>query len=92
MCQKKGIKQEDVDNEIVLPEALSLFHSWIKHLIGEYSLTFPIGTHDGNCAFVTWTNADLDEFLHDECIRKCIIIPNIFNAWADLRYLFMVIC
>lgn len=43
------------------------------------------------CVFVTWTDWDLGTCLANECKRKNIKKPSVFNEWVDLKALYIVI-
>lgn len=68
--------------------------NWIKKHVDKYKLLLSIGSDlvpDMKlCAFVTWTDWDLGTCLSNECKRKNIKKPSIFNEWVDLKALYIV--
>lgn len=88
-----GIQQSQVDDGIPLATCLMLFVKWLDNHIERLHLTFPnkIQSLDGNkCMFLTWTDWDLATCLPNECKRKQIRKPQVFNQWADLKALYKV--
>lgn len=68
---------------------------WIKNHVEKYNLLLSVGsgyvTNMKLCAFVTWTDWDLGTCLTNECKRKKIKKPSVFNEWIDLKALYIVI-
>lgn len=80
-----------MDNGVPLGTCLLLFMNWLKQQIRKYNLIFPKNDTSGNkCAFVTWSNWDLNICLKNECKRKRINLPEIFNSWIDIKALYKV--
>lgn len=86
-----GIKQEQVEEGVPLKICLSQFCSWIKKIQTQKKIVFlsatssPPTQEDKLCAFVTWSDWDLEVCLLYECRRKQIRKPDILNSWIDLR-------
>lgn len=68
--------------------------NWIKKHVEQYNLLFSIGSefmpNMKLCVFVTWTDWDLGTCLVNECKRKNIKKPSIFDEWIDLKALYIV--
>ncbi|XP_069066380.1 ERI1 exoribonuclease 2 [Pleurodeles waltl] len=86
-----GIKQDQVEEGIPLKICLSQFCCWIQKIQTEKKIVFLSATsnhptqEDKLCAFVTWSDWDLEVCLLYECRRKQIRKPDILNSWIDLR-------
>ncbi|XP_078521214.1 ERI1 exoribonuclease 2 [Lissotriton helveticus] len=86
-----GIKQEQVEEGVPLKICLSQFCSWIQKIQTQKKIVFlsatssPPTQEDKLCAFVTWSDWDLEVCLLYECRRKQIRKPDILNSWIDLR-------
>ncbi|KRT79455.1 hypothetical protein AMK59_7197 [Oryctes borbonicus] len=89
-----GITQDKVDKGVPLQTSLMLFLKWIRDLTNNYDLTSESHCLDfkkKKCALVTWSDWDLGTCLQNECKRKRIPKPDIFNKWIDLRALYKVV-
>lgn len=89
-----GIQQCQVDGGVPLPTCLMVFMKWLRQHVAQLRLVFP-GNNTESCAgkkcmFVTWTDWDLGTCLANECKRKRIKKPTVFNQWADLKALYKV--
>lgn len=91
-----GITQQQLDNEFPLGTILMLFMNWIKQHIEKFNFLLSVGSscvpNKKLCAFVTWTDWDLGTCLPNECKRKNITKPSVFNEWIDLKALYIVNC
>ncbi|KAB0802209.1 hypothetical protein PPYR_04395 [Photinus pyralis] len=86
-----NITQEQVDNGVPLGTCLMLFKKWLNEQACCYKLSV-FGTNEPNlhrAVFATWSDWDLKTCLANECKRKRIKKPEIFNAWVDVRLLYM---
>lgn len=81
------------NNGVPLGTCLMLFMNWLNKQIKSYDLIFPNIDHGAgnNCTFLTWSNWDLNVCLKNECKRKRIKVPNIFNSWIDIKASYKVI-
>ncbi|CAG9805131.1 unnamed protein product [Chironomus riparius] len=87
-----GISQETVDGATILQEVMEEFRVWVKQTIKDKDLIMPKtkkSNLDGNCCLMTWTNWDFLIQLRNECNRKQIKKPSIFNQWMDLKEIFL---
>ena len=84
-----GIKQDKVDSAPQLQKVLSNFDGWLTKVTDEYDLKLPnFPANNGaseNCAFITWTNFDINFFLASECKRKSIPMAKYFDRWINLK-------
>ena len=85
-----GITQSDVDNGILLEDALMAFHRWLKSLVMQEKASFIFYGPERNALLFTWSNNDLDDFLKNECRRKGIPRRDYFLKWVDAQELYMV--
>ncbi|XP_063221385.1 ERI1 exoribonuclease 2-like isoform X2 [Bacillus rossius redtenbacheri] len=87
-----GITQQQVDDGVPLATCLVLFNRWILQLSEQKKLVIHKQVNDVNgeksCTFVTWSDWDFSSCLHNECRRKQISKPEIFNKWIDLRAIY----
>lgn len=86
-----GISQAQVDNGISLQTALNLFDNWLRKELSARNLTLPKMSNynaNVNCAFITWGNSDFGVFMHEECRRKGIKKPPLFNQWIDMQKIY----
>ncbi|KAF5301515.1 hypothetical protein FQR65_LT08818 [Abscondita terminalis] len=92
-CTKlTGIHQKQVDDGVPLGTCLMLFMKWIKEQSNSFALSFPgnvIPSESKKVALVTWSDWDLKICLKNECKRKRITKSDLFNAWIDLKALYM---
>ncbi|KAK4883107.1 hypothetical protein RN001_006426 [Aquatica leii] len=86
-----GITQQQVDKGVPLGTCLMLFMKWIKEQSDSFNLSFPgaVSSHSKKAVLVTWSDWDLKICLKNECKRKRIIKADLFNAWIDLKALYM---
>ncbi|KAF5280615.1 hypothetical protein FQA39_LY05263 [Lamprigera yunnana] len=85
-----GITQKQVDDGVPLGTCLMLFMNWVKKQTNDFRLTFNGPTsHSINAALVTWSDWDLKICLKNECKRKRINKPELFNTWMDLKAVYM---
>lgn len=87
-----GISQETVDNGELLADVIEEFRKWMKATVKEKQIVLPKtkkSNLDGNCAMVTWGNWDFLIQLRNECSRKKIRRPSIFNQWVDLKEIYI---
>lgn len=81
-----GITQNDVDNGVILSDAIKQFHEWIQSFrFSKGIILMDDGKRKQNTVFVTWTDFDLGIYLPKECTRKHIKLPPYFDKWIDLR-------
>lgn len=81
-----GITQSDVDNGILLPEAIRKFHEWIRsYRFSKGIVLMDDATQKQNTVFITWTDLDLGIYLPRESARKKFKLPAYFNRWIDSR-------
>lgn len=86
-----GISQSDVDNGLLLSEAIRKFHEWIRSFrFSKGIVLMDDATQKQNTVFVTWTDMDLGIYLPRECSRKKIKLPPYFNRWIDSREYYSV--
>ncbi|CAG9820377.1 unnamed protein product [Phaedon cochleariae] len=84
-----GIQQSQVDSGVPLQTCLMLFKKWLANIKLEFHLSYDLsGTSKNKCIFSTWSDWDLGICLRNECRRKRIAIPDIFNAWIDARAMY----
>lgn len=85
------ISQSDVDNGLLLSEAIRKFHEWIRSFrFSKGIVLMDDATQKQNTVFVTWTDMDLGIYLPRECSRKKIKLPPYFNRWIDSREYYSV--
>lgn len=89
-----GIQQCQVDRGVPLATCLMLVRKWLTQQIKQLHLVFPSNNTESDdskkCMFVTWTDWDLGTCLLNECKRKRINKPTVFNQWANLKALYKV--
>lgn len=83
-----GIQQHQVNNGVPLGTCLMLFKQWLREQEVTYKLCFNSSTLNNKCIFTTWSNWDIGLCLKNECRRKRLTIPEVFNEWIDLRELY----
>lgn len=89
-CEKfTGITQSIVEKGVPLPTCLFLFKKWLSALVEKYNLVFHdprcVNNDSYMCTMATWSDWDLTVCLDNECRRKNIFKPGLFNSWIDLR-------
>lgn len=86
-----GIAQAEVDKAVPIQTCLMLFKKWTNEQVEKYRLAFhDTHTNLNKVTFVTWSDWDLNICLPNECRRKGILKPKMFNSWIDLRALYRV--
>ncbi|KAL9234822.1 hypothetical protein vseg_009647 [Gypsophila vaccaria] len=70
-----GIQQSQVDEGVLLSEALYLHDKWLEEK----------GIKNTKFAIVTWSNWDCRVILESECRYKKIKKPSYFNRWINLK-------
>lgn len=88
-----NIRQHQVDRGITLKECMTKFDDWVEKLTNKYNMKWgscDLCRNDVNTALVTWNNWDI-EYLWSECTRKNIYMPNYFDKWADLVFIWKVL-
>lgn len=84
------IKQSDVDNGVLLKDALDDFHDWLKFIEVQENVSLKFGDSERNVVLVTWSNNDLNYYLKNECERKGITRKSYFFDWVDAQELYEV--
>lgn len=83
-----GIKQHQVNCGVPIGTCLMLFKKWLKEQELAHKISFNSSTSIDKCIFCTWSNWDISICLRNECRRKRVTLPDIFNEWIDLRELY----
>lgn len=83
-----GIQQYQVNGGVPIGTCLMLFKKWLKEQKLAHKISFNSGSSTNICIFCTWSNWDIGVCLKNECRRKRITVPEIFNEWIDLRELY----
>ena len=85
-----GIKQHEVDNGVLLEEALDKFHAWLELIEAREDVKLNFESSSRNAALVSWSNSDFGRYLKEECERKNISRKRYFLEWVDAQELYKV--
>lgn len=83
-----GIQQHQVNNGVPIGTCLMLFKKWLKEQEESHKISFKNSSSLNKSIFCTWSNWDIGVCLKNECRRKGLTMPDVFNEWIDLRELY----
>lgn len=85
-----GIQQQQVNNGVPIGTCLMLFKKWLREQEESHKISLnPFDKSINKSIFCTWSNWDIGVCLKNECRRKRLTMPDIFNDWIDLRELYL---